>query len=47
MRMDLDFFSASLSTEGMCELPLNEGSGVHENISGLFQKKWDYQQALS
>lgn len=39
MRMDLDFFSASLTTEEMCELSLNEGSGVHESTSELFQEK--------
>lgn len=39
MSMDLDFFSASLSTEEMCELSLNEDSGVHESTSGLFQEK--------
>lgn len=33
--MDLDFFSASLTTEEMCELSLNEGSGVHESTSEL------------
>lgn len=43
----LDFFSACLSTEEMCELSLNEGSEVHENTSGLFQGKGDCQQALT
>lgn len=39
MKMDLDFFSASLCAEEMCELSLNEGSVVPESTSGLFQEK--------
>lgn len=38
-RANLDFFFASLSTEEIYDLSLNEGSGVHETTSELFQEK--------